>query len=162
LSPVSLSFLLVVKNHSSKAFCCDSRRYRDPVNVAPATPPCYEVDSPIKLGCFRNRSTVLIRIAVGSRKARISELLPLVTCTEMQPLSSKGSDTISKRSPYMFMCRGAVKPRSLIFAQRSEQVIRFQPFSLAVRAAHFIGQLKRLVVSIKLSDLKNWSELIVS
>jgi hypothetical protein len=38
----------------------------------------------------------------------------------MQPSSSKGSETISKRSPYIFMRLDGVKPRSLIFAQFSE------------------------------------------
>jgi hypothetical protein len=40
----------------------------------------------------------------------------------MQSPSLKGSETISKRSPYILMCMGAVKPRSLIFAQLSDAI----------------------------------------
>jgi hypothetical protein len=51
---------------------------------------------------------------------RISGSLPLVARTAMPSPSANGSETISKLSPYIFICMGAVKPRSLIFAQLSE------------------------------------------
>jgi len=43
-----------------------------------------------------------------------------MTCTAVHPPSSKGSETSSKRSPYIFMCLEAVKPSSLVLAHLSE------------------------------------------
>jgi hypothetical protein len=40
----------------------------------------------------------------------------------MQSPSVKGSETISKRSPYIFTCMDALNPKSLIFEQLSELI----------------------------------------
>lgn len=40
----------------------------------------------------------------------------------MKSPALKGSETISKRSPYILICMGAVKPRSLILAQLSDAI----------------------------------------
>jgi hypothetical protein len=88
----------------------------------PATRPDYEVIPRSRTGRFRNRSASPTRIAIGSRSVRTTGSFPLIARTAMQSPSSKGSETISKRSPYIFMWTDAVKPRSLIFAQLSEQI----------------------------------------
>src|SRR5579863_7356879 len=91
----------------------------------PATHTDDEGDFPIKPGRLRNRSASPTRVAIGSRSVRTIGSFRLIARTAMQSPSSKGSETISKRSPYIFMCMDTVKPRSLIFAQLSEQVIGF-------------------------------------
>ena len=70
------------------------------------------------------------RIAVGSRRVRISGSFPLIARTATPSPSSKGSETISKRSPYIVMCMDGMKPRSLILTQRSDPICTlFTPFS---------------------------------
>lgn len=84
--------------------------------------PGYEVIPRSKPGRFRNRSASPTRIAIGSRRVRTAGSFRPIARTATQSPSSKGSETISKRSPYIFMCLDAVKPRSLTFAQLSEQI----------------------------------------
>src|SRR6202167_370274 len=80
------------------------------------------VDCPLTSGFFRKRSPEPTRIVVGSRKVRICRSAPLMARTATPSPSLKGSDTISKLSPYILMWREDAKPRSLILAQRLERV----------------------------------------
>jgi len=115
-----------------------------PVNQGARQPtPHYEVGS-IKLGRFRNRSARPTRIAIGSRRMRISGLSPLVAWTATQSPSSKGSETIAKRSPYSFMCIDAVNPRSLIFKQLSWAF--FTVFDRSLPVSHMVSFASRRVV----------------
>jgi hypothetical protein len=66
--------------------------------------PQYEFHWPVKLGRLRNWSERAMRIAIGSRRLRTAGLFPLGR-TAMHSPSSKGSETISKWSPYIFHVR---------------------------------------------------------
>ena len=113
--------------------------------------PQYDLRSIGQLGRLRNRSARPTRIAIGSRRVRISGSFPLVARTATHSPSSKGSDTISKRSPYIFMCMLGMKPRSLILTQLSEPIctmfrhplravlpaVRYSPTAFSVRPIHF-------------------------
>ena len=119
----------------------------DPKSYATRYSNYYEVDCTTKLDRFRNRSDGPTRIAVGSSRMRIAGSSPLVARTAMQPPSSNGSETISKRSPYILMCLENVKPRSRIFAQLSELLRTLFHHSFRCRAAPVCSPARRTVYS---------------
>jgi hypothetical protein len=75
---------------------------------------------------------------------RISGSFPLVARTATQSASSKGSETISKRSPYIFMWTEVVKPRSLILTQLSESICTVFNRSFLYRLAAVTGGVRAL------------------
>ena len=72
-----------------------------------------------QLHFFRNRSDKPTRMATGRRTVRMVGLFPLRARTAVQIPSWNGSETSSRRSPYIFMLLEVAKPRSRILEQFS-------------------------------------------